>query len=717
MSEANFARPFVQHGIVFQGKNSKGDSYAECPFCNKSGGHFSVNESTGKWGCFKCNRKGNLYTFLREWYDKLCDEVGLDSSKDGLNHRDDFQLSYYDQLVADRKLKAQTFARFGVVWSPLIDKWIIPVLNLNGKLADLLMYQSGSKLVSTALCQRHLFRGHTISSPENSGKPVYICEGEWDVMAFDQMARTIKIKGEKWEDKICYVGTPGAAIMKPEWCSSLSGRKIILLYDNDKQGKEGMESASKKLDSASEIHTIKWEEDKPNKYDIRDMIVESSKNLDAYRYINTHLESVKTGGNVQVVQDEQLKPIPCTSWKDLVQSLRETLYFPKSLEHSFAVMMAIVVSTPMRTTEQLWGRFFGTPGSGKSTLSSLIASAPEFAYSIDRITGAVSGWRSGQQRNQDTIELANGKTIVVHDADPMMKSSQREQIEAEFRTLYGGHFNVDFKNGVKIRHSNMRHTIILCGTDDLRDADDATLGARFLGCELVDETHSHETLLNSVFDNTMGQMSNSFQRDSDHVDKRQMQFLKRKTYGYLLFLRDQIKNLNLPSIDQRYREQIKAMAGLIAKMRVKPKRDRSEELTVRPRAELPSRLVGQLPKLAVCLAVVLNKINVDDEVMEIEKKICRDTIDPRSFRFNIVHRIYTERTDFGTGLTTRQIEKMCNISWTTVKRQVRDMLELRLITNPKVPNNKGTNRNLHSLVLTDSIVELIEKSRIFESET
>lgn len=76
---------------------------------------------------------------------------------------------------------------------------------------------------------------------------VYLCEGEWDMMALH-------------EYKLCAVTpTGGAGAFKPEWAKRFQGKQVNILYDNDKAGRNGAANAARVLSNeAATIKVVQW---------------------------------------------------------------------------------------------------------------------------------------------------------------------------------------------------------------------------------------------------------------------------------------------------------------------------------------------------------------------------------------------------------------------------------------------------------------------------
>ena len=69
-------RPFIALGADLDCPPGAANATGECPLCGKAG-KFSVTTAEGErgglWQCWSCQRKGNVYNFLRELYGRCRD--------------------------------------------------------------------------------------------------------------------------------------------------------------------------------------------------------------------------------------------------------------------------------------------------------------------------------------------------------------------------------------------------------------------------------------------------------------------------------------------------------------------------------------------------------------------------------------------------------------------------------------------------------------------
>lgn len=155
--------------------------------------------------------------------------------------------------LSRRKISDSVISEFNVHWGkhPILGECIvIPVNNPDGSFAfnkyrrsplddtrgdkPKYLYDAGSK---TALYGLHAVR--------ESDKVVFITEGEMDCL----VARSANI---------CSVSSTGGALsFQKEWASAFSGKEVVLCFDNDKAGGEGMVRAMEELKEGGFTGVIK----------------------------------------------------------------------------------------------------------------------------------------------------------------------------------------------------------------------------------------------------------------------------------------------------------------------------------------------------------------------------------------------------------------------------------------------------------------------------
>ena len=160
------------------------------------------------------------------------------------------------------------------------------------------------------------------------------------------------------------------------------------------------------------------------------------------------------------------------------------------------------------------------------------------------------------------------------------------------------------------------------------------------------------------------------------------------------------------SLSESTQEEILDLATLVAKMRAKVTRDfhGKGEIQHKPKAETPSRLIGQMVKLCLCSSVVWGNQNREAELL---RKVSRDIIDPDSFRFRIASDLIEK-----DGMSAGEVEESAKLPKAVVERTLEDLYELGMLDTEMrpVPGKHKTVRAYFKLKsdLKNSIIRLNE---------
>lgn len=229
-------------------KKIGGDEFsAICPFHEDSNPSLSFNDQKGTYFCHGCGKKGHVFHF----YAKL---NGLDTKRDfpkilkGI--ADDFGIPWeekksriskiYDYLDADGKLHSQT-----VRMEPKSFWQRRP--NGNGGWITKNVWKDVKPI---------LYRLPDVEK----AKEILIVEGEKDadtLAAIGFTGTTCPMGAKKWRD---------------EYNQTLKGKDVVLLPDNDQQGREHMAQVGASLNGIAK--SLKWIDlpDLPNKGDVTDWV-------------------------------------------------------------------------------------------------------------------------------------------------------------------------------------------------------------------------------------------------------------------------------------------------------------------------------------------------------------------------------------------------------------------------------------------------------------
>lgn len=369
---------------------------------------------------------------------------------------------------------------------------------------------------------------------------------------------------------------------------------------------------------------------------------------------------------------EQLELLPCSDYATLVNAWRKAMKWTDGLNHALSTMLATITST-MSIGSQLWVTIISPPSTGKSVLCEAVSCAEKWVIAKSTLTGFYSGYGEADT-DYSLISRLAGKTLVIKDADPILKSAAKEQILAEARDLYDTVSRPNFKNKKTKDYKGIRCTVIFCGTSALRELDSTELGARFLTCTIMDEID--DELEDEVSIRVAHRMRRGMaieangeavsQQDPDMTRAMQL------TGGYVEWLRKNAFDLfeQIDASDDVIR--LCARFGkFVAFMRARPSKRQDEKAE----REFAARLVEQHTRLAMCLPVVWNKKSVDEQVIANVRRIAMDTA--RGQTLDILRKLYqhpegmtytaladkTKREEYSTQRMVSFLNKIGVVEW------------------------------------------------------
>ncbi len=655
-------RPYRFHGVRLDYREGVEQAEGDCPFCGREG-KFSINVATGQAKCWICQTgtdKGgmNHTSFIRLLWDML--DKGMPDHVTLANERG--------------LLYPETLMFWGVQWSPLSRAWLVPGYGIDGKLNQLYKYgkdkaTGGMRLYPTPGLHHQI---HGMGEWDPNKPYVDVCEGPWDGMAWWETLRISKLSDEGLAvtgniassllSTTNVVAIPGCgSVGEPfkKWLPLFAGKHVRLLFDNDHprehNGQQvdpaGITAVKRACALFSQADTppatveyLRWAEtdegthdpDLKHGYDVRDRLKEGNKDVaERVRMLETLLARVRPvpsgwvpGRNGKAAPGKvTIDLLPCNQWTILVNAWKRAVKWTEGLEYGLAAILASVASVRM-PGPQLWLQVISPPSTGKTMLCDAVANNRTFVKAIGNFTGLHSGWKTDADGEEDhsLMALIRDMTLMVKDADTVLRAKNRDAVLAELRDAYDTSSAVHFKNAISRAYTNHRFTVIFAGTEALLELDAAELGARFLNVIIMREIPVElETEINrrnffNVFRNR-GVEANGKQ---DSHDDPAMLTVKRLTAGYVQHLRENAANL-LGGIDESNVEELCGkmddLAQFVAFARARPSK-KQDEVAVR---EMSSRLNAQLTKLAVCVAVVTNRTSVDDYVMRLVVRCALDT--------------------------------------------------------------------------------------------
>jgi len=222
----------LQHlGTAYSGD---GDSVkTECIHCGSSA--LSIDsEAPHQYACFKCKQSGNAFTYIRKWYDNLpqitpSQATNLCSLKKGIKKL----------IVRDVGIKFYN----NCYWFPVYNQKNHLMAVHKYVFESNIMYSSPKPTSLTILGLHSLTGSDTI----------WIAEGHWDYLALlPHMA----------EASVDLLGTCGS-YFNSAYLPVLRDKHIVLLYDNDLAGRDGVNYVARHLKANSINHLslsfLDWE--------------------------------------------------------------------------------------------------------------------------------------------------------------------------------------------------------------------------------------------------------------------------------------------------------------------------------------------------------------------------------------------------------------------------------------------------------------------------
>ncbi len=712
-------RAFAFHGLDLAGRGSQ--KSAECPFCGKDGGKWSVSEESGLWQCKVCLAAGNPLDFVRQlWKVALAATTSTDNR----------------ELAADRRLLSQDTVLFWeLARSPLVGDWLVPGFGADGKLRQLyrrvqLRDKDGRwayKLLPTpgVWPDGEVHALHGVNLWREDAGTVFVCEGPWDALALwellrqarpagegGKLAHTASEKGSLLADS-CVLAVPGAGIWKEAWWPLVAGKRVVLLFDNDLprlvNGREvlgaghlGMrrfcELASRAEQPPDKIEVIRWagaaaaragteatwNPELPSGHDVRDWLASGGATAEGRLPKLAELlgmvgplpaEWVPGRGKVAVrTGGVDLEPKACRSWGVLTNAWRLAMIWTEGLDRfmSCALASAASVNVP---GEQLWLMGISPASTGKTIVCEALSVCREYTYANSKMKGFHSSWKQGADAQQDhsLIPKLAGKTLITKDGDTLLSSDRKDTILSEGRDLYDTVARNTSLNGLADREYAIRMTWLLCGTDGLRSIDQSELGERFLKVIIMEgiDPVLESDINRRKFWQTVNNRSMEVNGVASSYDDPAMVEAKRLTGGYVAYLRENVNRLLAGvSVKAEQAAAFDDLAVFVAKMRARPS-DKQDEAVGR---EMSARLLVQLTRLALCLAVVLNKRSLDAEVMRRVVKTAFDTASGKTMR--IAEELAAERE---AGLSVGALADRCGQTEDRLRKLLKFLSQLGMV--------------------------------------
>lgn len=650
--------PFEDVGFLIAGESGV-EVYGDCLFCGKESKLY-INRETGQWQCKSalCDLSGNLFTFLEKAHEDL----------KATDHNHEEKIT---ELAMERKLDPLELMKYDLAWDGT--RFWIPVKNQNGTFISMRFWHPNLQKKQAPM--RNL-TGHKLELyglddiPNHGAKdPVYLVEGEWDLMATRLLLAREGRKG-------LVLSVPGSGVFKDAYIKFFEGRDVYLCYDNDEPGRKGRARAVAKLiDVATNIYELDWEAGLPEHFDMRDfyvsgapitllddmIIVVDSTNPRNTNYVKdaselvAHLPTLGEGSRIE--------------FEDVVTVMRKYLHITEEMRNVLRILYAVVYSNQLGG-DPLWIHIAGPPGSGKTEMLMSVADSDLCVVRSSVTPNAlISGFKTQGDKDPSLVPQLIGKTFILKDFTEIlsMGTNSKEALFGILRGAFDGEISRDWGNG-KSKTYKGYFSIVTGVTQAIFAENHSTLGERFLTYHFVkgSGTDADQMILAALMNSGHeGEMKEEIQRAAKS------------------FLEYKVDEDSKPIFSAMFGSRIVGLAQFVAMMRGTVERDYSRErLMYRPQAEMGTRLAKQFKKLLISLALVTGVQEIQEEDYALTVRVALDTCN--GFNLEIFHELLEH-----PGQNATQISETLDLPKTTVREKLEDMEAMNILTSEKQPNPSG----------------------------
>jgi hypothetical protein len=328
----------------------------------------------------------------------------------------------------------------------------------------------------------------------------------------------------------------------------------------------------------------------------------------------------------------ELECLGCSSWADLEASWKDAVEWSSELAVSLAV--ALAASTSTRTAgDPLWVKMVGPPSSGKSTLCEAMAVNKRYILAKSTITGLHSGYKDASAPGEDCSLLteAQDKMLIIKDADTLLQNPGLSRILSELRDVYDKTTRTHFKNKTSKNWEGINLTVLLAGTKNIRRIDASELGERFLDVVVMGEIEPirERRVCRGVAVRSFASLGVESDGKIQTRYAPGIAHAMRLTGGYVGWLRANAQRLLTELASKGLPEwaidRCTDLGLFVSYLRARPTKEKTFDMEEGHEREFGARLTSQMARLAGCLAVVLNRTEIDAEVMRVVKTVALTT--------------------------------------------------------------------------------------------
>ena len=678
-------------GIEIQ-KETSNHVIINCPFCGHENSLF-INSEELLWDCKVCGKKGrweHFLTYIHKLYVSLTPDTAL------------------AKLANHRALPIEAFNNYNIAYTK--GQYWLPIYNHANKVMNLKRFKLDSKLIGLKATENGIFNYQILLHTKRSA--VYICEGEFDCIALNWLLKINKKPG-------IVIAIPGANNFKSNWVNYFLDRLVIMCLDHDGAGISGKRAIYNKLEAlAQSITHVDWPEEYPPKYDINDFItayaVKSGNPKEGMGLLEKIIVDYKKETEEYEEYEEVTYITKSTNRSDVVESSSDLLCID-SLIHCYGdvfelnddfiigikICLATILSIRLPGGDPLWLFLVGPPGYGKTAILSSMKEAKKQCYfqSSLRRHSLVSGYRAVNGTDPSLIPKLDQKCLVLKDYTEILSKSgpDRDEIFGILRGAFDGYVERDFGNDI-VRRYNVMFSMLAGVTNIIKSHSQATLGERFLRFCITTVGIDHDAQQKAAMKNAI------IGSDKRIILQKQVKkFLNRKWD----FSPATIQKM----IPKWFIEKVIPLSRLLGHLRTQVARKERglgrDTPAFRPEPESGNRIGIQLQRLAISLAIIEEKPEIDGEIYNIIKRVAVDTV--RHYTTDIIELLVRIS---GEALTLKQISEAIDVPYSSICTIREDLQLIKLIERGDNIAVGSNNKIVHTFRITKHINDLWKKAEL-----
>jgi DNA-binding MarR family transcriptional regulator len=413
--------------------------------------------------------------------------------------------------------------------------------------------------------------------------------------------------------------------------------------------------------------------------------------------------------------EEEIPAAICTSFEDLDLCYRQHLHWTDVASDALAVTMAVAISSRIKGP-LLWTYLIAPSGGGKSTICEATSADRLHVKRVNSFTGLHSGYKTGDTERPDVslISKLQGKILVIPDFTSILALSpqMQEKIYGELRNIYDGVSSMHYGNDLDREYTKITFPIVAGVTHEIHGLRKSALGERFLKVDMTD-THQSDNIVMRTIMNVANSAASSLADNEVSELNPFMREIKSHTLGFMQHLFKKVAGGVKVSLPPWFAKKLAALAAIVAAARGEPKRQTGSDrdLVYRPVLEVGSHVGGQLTKLSMALAVVLDR-DPDNEILRRVTKVAMDTA--YGFQLDIIRAL----GNAPQGMTVDQLAIKIRLSPSTVRKICDDLRELGVVYKKHEESASGIGgREAHVCYLSPRIRKCWEEIHGPPSET